>query len=66
MRFVIALLILFGPLLGGCASTGANPVADMLLPSDAPPRRGTPAYEVWQAEREAEAARPKGKNAEQK
>jgi hypothetical protein len=35
------------------------------LPSDAPPRPGTPAYEAWQAERAQEAARPKGKDAKQ-
>jgi hypothetical protein len=29
------------------------------LPKDAPPRRGTPEYEAWMAQRAAEAARPK-------
>jgi hypothetical protein len=38
-----------------------NPIADMMLPADAPPRRGTPAYDAWQAERAQEAARLKGK-----
>jgi hypothetical protein len=65
MRFVIPLLILMGPLLSGCASTGGNPIADMMMPSDVPPRPGTPEYDKWQAGRAAEAARPKGKNAGQ-
>jgi hypothetical protein len=61
----LSLVILAVPLLAGCASSGSNPVADMPhlmggLPSDAPPRPGTPAYEAWQAERAQEAARPKG------
>ena len=29
------------------------------MPSDVPPRPGTPEYDAWQAERAAEAARPK-------
>jgi len=29
------------------------------LPPDAPPRRGTPEYEAWHAQRAQEAARPK-------
>jgi hypothetical protein len=65
MRFVLLSVILAGALLAGCASTGSNPIADMMLPSDTPPRPGTPAYEAWQAERAQEAARPKGKNAAQ-
>ena len=35
------------------------------LPPDAPPRRGTPEYDAWQAERAKEAARPKTGNANQ-
>ena len=67
MRFLF--LILAGPLLVGCTTTG-NPMADMPswmggLPADAPPRRGTPEYDKWQAERAQEAARPKGKNTAQ-
>jgi hypothetical protein len=65
MRFVL-LLVVAGTLLGGCTTTGSNPIADVMLPSDAPPRRGTPAYEAWQAERATEAARPKGAAAETK
>jgi hypothetical protein len=54
--------------LGACASGNdrtAAIAADVLpqwlggLPPDAPPRRGTPEYEAWQAERAKEAARPK-------
>jgi hypothetical protein len=68
MRFVI--LIAAGSLLASCSTTGSNPVADMPswmggLPADAPPRRGTLQFDKWQAEREAEAARPKGKAAAQ-
>jgi hypothetical protein len=68
MRFV--LLIAAGALVSGCTITGSNPVADMPhwaggLPSNAPPRPGTPAYDAWQAERAQEAARPKGKAAAQ-
>jgi len=68
MRFPF--LILAGLLLASCTTTGSNPVADMPhaiggLPANAPPRPGTPAYEVWQAERAQEAARPKGKAAAQ-
>ena len=64
MRFVLPLLI--GAALAGCATTGSNPVADMPswaggLPAGAPPRPGTPEYSKWQAERAAEAARPKTK-----
>jgi hypothetical protein len=65
VRSVLSLVILAVPLLAGCASSGSNPVADMPhwiggLPSDAPPRPGTPAYEAWQPERAQEAVRPKG------
>lgn len=56
--------------LAGCASnqdTAARVsahVADMPtwmggLPEGLPPRRGSPEYDAWQAERAAEAARPK-------
>jgi hypothetical protein len=60
---------LIASLAAGCA-TGSNPVADMPswmggLPADAPPRRGTPAYDAWQAERAKEAARPKNKEVSQ-
>ena len=64
MRFVL-LLVIAAPLLSGCASTGSNPIADVMLPAGAPPRPGTPAYDAWQAERAQEAARPKGKSAAQ-
>jgi len=64
------LLIFASGLLAGCATSGSNPMADMPqrmggLPPDAPPRRGTPAFDAWQSERDKEAARPNGKNAEQ-
>ena len=35
------------------------------MPKDVPPRRGTAAYDAWQAERAKEAARPKTKDAKQ-
>jgi hypothetical protein len=68
MKFGLPIVILVSGLLAGCASTGSNPVADMPawmggLPADAPPRRGTPAYDAWQAGRAKEAARPKGTDA---
>ena len=68
MKLGLSVFILASSLLAGCASTGSNPVADMPawmggLPADAPPRRGTPAYDAWQAERAKEAARPKGTDA---
>ena len=52
-------------LVSACAS-GPH-IADMPhwiggLPPDAPPRRGTPEYDAWQAERAKEAARPKTGN----
>jgi hypothetical protein len=59
MRFFLPILAFLGAGLAGCTTTGGNPIADMMLPSDAPPRRGTAAYDSWQAERAAEAARPK-------
>lgn len=51
------------------AAVGAR-MADMPhwmggLPADAPPRRGTPEYDAWQAERAKEAARPKTGTANQ-
>jgi hypothetical protein len=33
------------------------------LPAGVPPRRGTPEYDAWQAERAREAARPKNDQA---
>lgn len=59
MRFLTAILILLSAGLAGCTTTGGNPIVDMMLPSDAPPRPGTAAYDSWQAQRAAEAARPK-------
>jgi hypothetical protein len=63
-----------GLLLSSCASadrTAANiseRIADMPqwmggLPPGVPPRRGTPEYDAWQAERAQEAARPKNDQA---
>jgi hypothetical protein len=64
--------------LAGCASnpnSGVNAavgarLADMPhwmggLPSDAPPRPGTPEYDAWMAERAKEAARPKSSDPKQ-
>jgi hypothetical protein len=70
MRILLPFVILASQLLVGCTTTGGNTVADMPswmggLPADAPPRRGTPEFDKWQAERDAEAARPKGKTAAQ-
>jgi hypothetical protein len=76
MKAVFSFLLLASPLLGGCA-TGPNPnamnaavgerIADMPhwmggLPPGVPPRRGTAAYDEWQAKRALEAARPKSKD----
>jgi hypothetical protein len=60
----------FGLLLASCASadrtagTMGERMADMPqwmggLPAGVPPRRGTPEYDAWQAERAQEAAKPK-------
>jgi hypothetical protein len=65
-------LLLMGAclLLMSCASanrTIGETAADTLptwlsgLPKDAPPRRGTPEYDAWMAQRAEEAARPKDK-----
>jgi len=72
----LLLLGLVGLSLAGCASNpqsgGAYAsmsahIADMPhwmggLPADAPPRRGTPEYDAWMAQRAKEAARPKNSN----
>ncbi len=63
-----------GLLLSSCASadrtaaTVSERIADMPpwmggLPPGVPPRRGTPEYDAWQAERAQEAARPKNDQA---
>lgn len=49
---------------GGAYESMAAHMADMPhwmggLPADAPPRRGTPEYDAWMAQRAKEAARPK-------
>lgn len=62
--------------LAGCASNPSGGInasvgphlADMPhwmggLPADAPPRRGTPEYDAWMAQRAKEAARPKNLDA---
>jgi hypothetical protein len=60
-----ALLCLACVMLTSCAGKNAGErIADMPqwmggLPSDVPPRRGTPEYEAWMAARAQEAARPK-------
>ena len=60
-----ALLCLAGFLLAYCAGkTAGERMADMPqwmggIPPGAPPRRGTPEYDAWMAERAQEAARPK-------
>jgi hypothetical protein len=71
MFFRFMAVILVAVPLAGCA-TANNPAASTSafvadawpkffggMPSDVPPRRGTPEYDAWQAERAAEAARPK-------
>jgi hypothetical protein len=69
MRLCFFLLVSVS--LAGCASgqdASANLSAGIAdawpqglggMPKDVPPRRGTPEYEAWQAERAAEAARIK-------
>jgi hypothetical protein len=69
---VIAALALASLALGGCSSIneklGAG-VGDILphwaggLPSDAPPRRGTPEYEAYMKEREKKRLEPTANNA---
>jgi len=60
-----ALLCLAGLMLTSCAGkTAGERIADMPhwmggMPSDVPPRRGTPEYDAWMAARAQEAARPK-------
>jgi len=62
-------LIIVATALAGCSTGGqiADAVPQFLggMPSDVPPRAGTPEYDRWQAERAQEAARPKGKPATQ-
>jgi hypothetical protein len=71
MKRSFVLPILASLLLVGCATSSGPHAGDVLptwlggMPSDVPPRRGTPAYDAWQAERAQEAARPKGKAAGQ-
>ena len=66
MRFWLVLIIV-ATTLAGCSTTTGGQIADAVpqflggMPSDVPPRRGTPEYERWQTERAQEAARPKGK-----
>jgi hypothetical protein len=67
----LCLFLLFSVSLAGCASN-QDAAADLSariadaypqwaggMPKDVPPRRGTPEYETWQAERANEAARIK-------
>ena len=65
MLYRIVFLSLVATLLTACASTSASiadawPQAIGGMPSGVPPRRGTPEYDKWMAERAAEATRPKG------
>ena len=71
LLFRIVFLAFVAIQLAGCASGGdmsastSAAVADVWpqflggMPAGVPPRRGTPEYEAWMAERAAEAARPK-------
>jgi hypothetical protein len=70
MNLKFFLPCLAGVFLSACASadrtaaTMGERMADMPqwmggLPAGVPPRRGTPEYDAWQAERAQEAARPK-------
>ena len=64
-------LIIIATALAACSTTTGGQIADAVpqflggMPSDVPPRAGTPEYDRWQAERALEAARPKGKTATQ-
>jgi hypothetical protein len=62
----LAVLLLTCLSLLGCADgrTAGERIADMPywmggLPEGVPPRRGTPEYDAWMAQRAQEAARPK-------
>ena len=71
MNVPILTLVLVSILLAGCASsqdtaaTVSAHIADTVprwlggMPSDVPPRRGTPEYDAWTEERAKEAARIK-------
>jgi len=54
-----------GPAVQGTASSVSATISDAIpqwaggMPKDVPPRRGTPEYDAWQAERAKEAARDK-------
>jgi hypothetical protein len=54
--FGSALLLILALSLSACANA---PVWLGGMPDDVPPRRGTPEYETWMAQRAQEAARPK-------
>ena len=62
----LVLLIISGMVLASCASGGA--IGDMIphwaggLPKNAPPRPGTPEYEAYIQQLQAEAARDKSKD----
>jgi len=54
--FGLALLSVMAMSLSSCANA---PRWLGGMPDDVPPRRGTPEYETWMAQRAQEAARPK-------
>jgi hypothetical protein len=60
-------LIIAGSMLASCAGSGRNlgdyvPVWAGGLPKNAPPRPGTPEYDAWRQNWEADAVRDKSKD----
>jgi len=63
----VAVLAIAATVLASCAEV-SHPVVDLIphwaggLPNYAPPRPGTPEYEAWSQQQQAEAARDKSKD----
>jgi hypothetical protein len=63
----VAVLAIAATVLASCAEV-SHTVVDLIphwaggLPNNVPPRPGTPEYEAWQQQRQAEAARDKSKD----
>ena len=64
----VAVLALAATVLASCAQV-SHTIVDLIppsmggLPSNAPPRPGTPEYDAWLQQQQAEAARDKSKDA---